>query len=270
MVAPASVANAAADSSDRKPVAPKAAPHVVVPQVKRTPSRPPVRAPRGRTRSGSSRKSEPVAPQDALRLRIELIEARIEPAKAVDLDLGPDWAARPLAKLLEGLSELGTASLRYRFDSQIVVGERLEVASGGKIPWVSKMRKLEGGKVASNVEYEEIGCIVGAEASWLEAKADNAPRFVRLELNLEVGALRPETSIEIAPGRDAPIFNRHEENHATILRLGQPALLTTYAAREITPKTTPLGETLIWRIQVDPAAVGPAAPLRNPRSARQE
>ena len=244
----ASVGAMAADADKPAPVILQVKPRAQQAQDKRSQPRRPSRRP---TRP-SSKKSSDVSPDDLLRLRIELIEVETTPALAADLDLDDAWADRSLPDLVKGLSKFGPTNTRYRFDHRMLVGQQFTASTGSNVPFIRSAKVLDNGQVQSNVQYENVGCIVKVRASRPdEPLSESHGQFVRLELGFEVSWLLFNTPIETAPGIKAPVFAEQKQQHSAVQRVGETVLLTTFAAPAIDPKGSAVSSALIWRVRID-------------------
>lgn len=152
-----------------------------------------------------------------------------------ELDLPPDRIAvlrvdeltaqaETAYSLKAALEEFGGVRTLYRAEQIVQLGQaskkKTVFTTGSKTPFVRNMTIGERGNVNSQVEYEDVGCIVRIEGDW------DAPSggFARIEMEL---SSLTDSTVNLGNDVKAPIFHNIVQQFDGPITSGEPIVLLT-------------------------------------------
>jgi hypothetical protein len=186
------------------------------------------RLPRQIARRHHGERAGPSAP---VRLRIDVYTLRTRPknSKPLSVDALKDKAGDPEV-LLDALNAYGNANLPYRFDQEIDLGVKTELALIQEVPYVKSVAASADGQFEAAPGYRDTGCVVEVSGEWAETQAGNVAQLL---LMVQPSYVEPR-KIDLGSGLYAPVISIQTVQQSVRLTDGVPAIfamLSTPAVR---------------------------------------
>jgi len=162
-----------------------------------------------------------VGPPSPVRLRVDVytLHARTKDSMRFSVDALNDKAGDPEA-LLEALNAYGKADLLYRFDQEIDLGVKTELALVQEMPYAKGVRNPSDGQFQAVTAYWDVGYVLDVSGAWDEAEPRNVAEVLLKIKFSSVGTMN------CGSGVVAPIFNERTDQKSVRLTDDIPSLFS--------------------------------------------
>ena len=169
------------------------------------------------------------------RLKAEIYQVRVEaaPLGAIDSKSLARHAGSP-AKMLQALSETGSARVLYRFDQPVdLASDTLQLQTVE--PIVSASRRTPNGQTFNSIQYQSVGVKIQLTSRSIEGGRKSNPPEITFAVDLN--ALIP-TDVEATPGQKMPSIQTLSLTHREGLEPGRPRIMIATRSASESGSTT--------------------------------
>lgn len=160
----------------------------------------------------------PAVAATGLKLDALVFEARVDPARLVEMDMEAlNPAADDAAKLAKALAAWGRVTPAYRVCSRIALNDNVRFKMGTNAPF-ERGRSGGAGKQTNNVEYQDVGAALEVLA---QATAPDAAAALRVRAKLELSGVA-RSRVAFDKDTQAPQFSRTSQDFSAVMQPGRP------------------------------------------------